>query len=1083
MKNFKMKSCIFIAIALLLFSQSLFAKIDPQWLSGLSARSIGPANMSGRIGAIDAVISNPNIIYVGTATGGLWKSEDGGITWMPIMDDKPVSSIGAVAINQSNPNIVWIGTGEATPRNSVGVGRGVYLTIDGGKTWEFLGLEKTEKISKIFLHPDDPDVAYVGAMGTTWGTNAERGVYKTEDGGKTWKKILFVDNKTGVADMAMDPKNPNKIIAAMWEHRRWPWFFKSGGPGSGLYITVNGGKAWKKLTDKEGLPKGELGRMGIAFSVNKPEIVYALVEAEKSVLLRSIDGGFNWQVVNNESDVCNRPFYYHRIWVNPANENILYMLHSRMRISEDAGKTFRSLTGFGQAHSDFHAMWIHPDGERMVVGNDGGVVISYNRGKNWRFVKNLPLGQFYHVSFDMEMPYNVYGGLQDNGSWMGPAYVLKERAVYDFLWRAVGGGDGFVTEPDREKPGAGYGMSQGGNLYYFDTHLGTSRGIVPTESDVKHRYHWNAGFAVDPFKPATIYLGSQFVHRSPDKGRTWEIISPDLTTNDPEKQKQAESGGLTLDVTNAENHTTILCIAPSPVQEGVIWVGTDDGNVQVTRDDGKTWQLVSRDLTSGKKGKAPPATWIPHVEASKFDAATAYVVFEDHRRSNWTTYVYVTHNFGKTWKSLATKEIDGFVHVIEEDTVNKNLLFLGTEFGLFVSLNGGKSWMKWTHGFPTAPVRDLAVHPRENDLIIGTHGRSIYIIDDISPLREMSEEVAKKKLHLFKVQDSYQFQQGRLSAYLSPGDASYAGQNKRIGACFTYFLIPSERKTEEPESAERDEMRQQMMARMRQMGGMGQIRGSGMTRTSSRVAVTIENSQGKQVARLNGTENKGINRAYWNFREQDPQAAAAGQTRGFGFMRGGMTALPGEYTVKIKYDGQEVSQKFTVKTDPRIDVDLDVLKANYERGKKAQSLSNTINSAGQQIDETKKAIQTVVTAARTVRSPKTRDLMKAARGLEAKLNELSEALNPTPPKQGIADRSAGLRTQVMRAVSGISRAGHEPISQAAEVRYEKVKKQAEAFLEKFNGVFQTDVENFKKLLKEADFSLFKPFKPLNLEDK
>jgi len=503
----------------------------------------------------------------------------------------------------------------------------------------------------------------------------------------------------------------------------------------------------------------------------------------------------------------------------------------------------------------------------------------------------------------------------------------------------------------------------------------------------------------------------------------------------------------------------------------------------VTRDDGKTWKLVSKDLTSGKKGKVPPATWVPHVEASKFDAATAYVVFEDHRRSNWTTYVYVTHDFGKTWKSLATPEIDGFVHVIEEDTVNKNLLFLGTEFGLFVSLDGGKNWMKWTHGVPTVPVRDLSVHPRENDLIIGTHGRSIYIIDDISPLREMTEEVAKKKLHLFTVQGAYQFQQGRLSAYLSPGDASYAGQNKRIGACFTYFLIPSERKTEEPESAERDEMRQQMMARMRQMGGTGQFRGAGMARSSSRVAITIENSQGKQVARVNGTENKGINRVYWNFREQDPQTATAGQARGFGFMRGGMTVLPGEYTVKIKYDDQEVNQKFTVKTDPRLDVDLDILKANYERGKKAQSLSNMINSAGQQIEETKKAIQTVVTVARTVRSPKTRDLMKAARELEAKLKELSEALNPTPPKQGIADRSAGLRTQVMRAVSGITRAGHEPISQAAEVMYEKAKKQAEAFLEKFNNVYQTDVENFKKLLKESDFSLFKPFKPLNLEDK
>ena len=1078
MKNW-IKVYVFIAISLLVFSQAVSAKEDPQLFAGLKARSIGPANMSGRIGAIDAVVSNPNIIYVGAATGGLWKSEDGGLTWTPVFDDQPVSSIGAIAINQSNPSIVWVGTGEATPRNSVGVGRGVYLTIDGGKTWEFLGLEKTEKISKILLNPDDPDVAYVGAMGTTWGENPERGVYKTEDAGKTWEKVLFVDEKTGVADMAMDPQNPNKIMAAMWEHRRWPWFFKSGGPGSGLYITVNGGKTWKKLTDKDGLPSGELGRIGVAFSTNKPEVVYALVEAEKSVLLRSSDGGFNWQVVNDQSDVGNRPFYYHRIWVNPANENIIYMLHSRMMISEDAGKTFRNLTGFGQAHSDFHAMWIHPDGERMVVGNDGGVVISYNRGMGWRFVENLPLGQFYHVSFDLELPYNVYGGLQDNGSWMGPAYMLKERAIYSYLWKMVGSGDGFDTEPDPEKPGAGYGMSQGGNLYYFDTALGTSQGIVPTESDVKHRYNWNAGFAVDPFKPSTIYLGSQFVHKSPDKGRTWEIISPDLTTNDPEKQRQAESGGLTLDVTNAENHTTIMCIAPSPVQEGVIWVGTDDGNIQLTRDGGKNWQLVSKDLTSGKKGKVPPGTWVPHVEASKFDAATAYAVFDDHRRSNWTTYVYVTHDFGRTWKSLATPEIDGFAHVIEEDTVNRNLLFLGTEFGLYVSFDGGNSWMKWTQGLPTIPVRDLAVHPRENDLIIATHGRSIFVIDDISPLREISDNLLQKKLHLFKVQDAVQYQQGRLSSYMSPGDTAYAGENKRTGACFSYYLIPSERKAEEPESRERDEMRQQMMARMRQMGGMAQFRGGG----SSRVSITIEDSQGQVVARLNGTENKGINRVYWSFREQDPRTSQPGQARGFRFMRGGMTVLPGKYTVKIKYDDQEVSQPFSVKSDLRFEVDLDVLRANYEMGKIAQGLSNTITSAGQQIEETKKAIQTVVEAARTVRSPKTRDLMSAARELETKLNELSETLNPTPPKQGIADRSAGLNSRVMQAVMGMMRAGNEPISQAAKVMYEKAKTQVGAFLVKFNSVFQTDVENFKKLLEESDFSLFKTFKPLKLEDK
>ena len=1082
MRCFGIKICVFPAVLLLLLSQTGFAQTDPELFSGLRARSIGPANMSGRIGAIDAVANDPNIIYVGTATGGLWKTVDRGLTWTSIMDDKPVSSIGAVTINQFNPSIVWVGTGEATPRNSVGVGRGVYLTMDAGKTWKFLGLEETEKVSKILLDPNNPNIAYVAALGTTWNENPERGVFKTTDMGKTWEKILYVDEKTGAADMAMAPGDPNKIIAAMWEHRRWPWFFKSGGPGSNLYITTNGGQDWKRLSDENGLPKGELGRMGVAFATNKPNIVYALVEAKKNALFRSTDGGFTWQMVNDEENVNNRPFYYCRIWVNPVNENILYILHGQILVSEDAGRTLQTLASFNQSHSDYHAFWAHPKGEMLVVGNDGGVVISHNRGQSWRFVSNLPVGQFYHVSYDMQIPYNVYGGLQDNGSWMGPGYVLKERGIASYLWTTVGSGDGFDTEPDPEVPGAGYGMSQGGNLYYFDTSLGASRDIVPTESDVKHRYNWNAGFAVDPFHPATIYLGSQFVHKSPDKGFTWEIISPDLTTNDPEKQKQAESGGLTLDVTNAENHTTILCIAPSPVQEGVIWVGTDDGNVQVTKNGGETWELVSRDLTSGKKGMAPPATWVPHVEASKADAATAYVVFDDHRRSNWTTYVYVTHDFGKTWKSLATPEIDGFVHVIEEDPVNRNLLFLGTEFGLFVSFNAGQNWMKWSQGIPTVPVRDIVVHPRDNDLIIATHGRSLYIIDDISPLREISEDVMQKKLHLFQIQDAYQYQQGRLSSYLSPGDTFFMGENKRMGAVISYYLIPSERKEPEAADEEMDARRQQMLQRMRQMGGMARMRSMGMMgQGSSRVRITIEDSDGKLISRMNGTENKGINRIYWNFREQTEQAQPSARRSFFGFGRGGATALPGEYTVKIAYDGEEVSQTFAVKYDPRIDVDMEVLKANYEAGKKAQKLSDAINTASQQIDGTRETLKTIQDHARQNRDPKNKELMKAARDLDKKLEELAEILNPTPRKQGIADRSAGLRMQVMMAARGM-RGGHEPISQAARVRYEKALTKVEEFLKKVNAVYETDVENFKKMVKEANFSLFKPFKAIRIEE-
>jgi len=1092
LKHSSAKILIVLVSVFLLASSLPAAKVDPQLLAGLKARSIGPANMSGRIGAIEAVASDPNIIYVGGACGGVFKSINGGLSWTPVFDDQPVSSIGAIAVNPSNPDVVWVGTGESKLRNSVGVGRGVYLSLDAGKTWKCMGLEKTDKISKILIDPRNSNVVYVGALGTTWGDSPERGVFKTTDGGKTWAKILYVDEKTGVADMVMDPSNPNKILAALWEHRRSPWFFTSGGPGSGLHLTINSGETWQKLTDKNGLPKGDLGRIGLAFAVNKPEVVYALVEAKKSSLLRSRDGGFNWTVVNDQDNIDNRPFYYSRIWVNPANENLLYMLATQMSVSEDGGKTFASLTSFGQSHSDFHALWIHPKGEILMVGNDGGVVISTNRGQNWRFVQNLPFGQFYHVRFDMEYPYNVYGGLQDNGSWRGPSATLKERAIAGDLWKTVGGGDGFDTAPDPEDSSAGYGMSQGGSLYYFNTATGLSRSIVPTEGEVKDRYNWNAGFAVDPFHPATIYLGSQFVHKSADKGRTWEIISPDLTTNDPSRQKQSESGGLSLDVSNAENFCTILSISPSPLQEGLLWVSTDDGNIQVTKDGGKTWTLASKPLTAGKKPMLPATTWSPHVEPSRFDAASAYAVFDDHRRANWTPYVFITHDFGQTWKSLVTPEIDGFCHVIKEDTVNKNLLFLGTEFGLFVSFNGGANWQKWTNGLPTTPVYDLAVQPRDNDLIIATHGRSLYVLDDISPLRDVSDELMAKKLYLFKVPDAVQFQQGSLSSYLSPGDAQFMGENKRQGACFTYCLIPSDKKPDESAQPEQSQVPADIQARMRAMG-MGGFRGMDMGQmgpASSRVSITILDAQGKPVGRLNGTENKGLNRAYWNFREMAPPrdegrpgAAPSEVPAMFEFGRGGggITVLPGLYTVKIKYDEQEVSQPFTVKTDPRLAIDSAVLKANYDLAKAAQQTSDLLQSAQRQVQDAQRAVKTVQDFARANRGPQFGDLFKAANDLDAKLKQMAETLSPSPAKQGMADMSAGLMSQVRQAAGGIVRSGIEPASQAARVSYDKVKPKVADFLDKLNTLFQTDVENFKKKLVESGFSLFSPFRPLKLE--
>jgi len=1065
------------------FSSLFAARIDPELLRGMKARSIGPANMSGRIAVIGGANINPNLIYVGTAGGGLWKSEDRGITWNPVLDDHPVSSIGALAIDQTNPDIVWVGTGESKVRNSVGVGRGVFRTTDGGRSWKCMGLEKTEKIGAILIDPVHSGTIYVGALGPTWNDSKERGVFKSTDAGKTWGKILFVDERTGVADMAMDPVNPEKILVAMWEHRRFPWIFQSGGPGSGLHLTVDAGKTWKKLTEKEGLPKGDLGRIGLAFAPGRPGIAYALVEAKKSQLLRSTDGGFTWSLVNNQDNIDNRPFYYSRLWVNPRNENILYYLNTQFQVSEDGGKTFRSLASNNQAHSDHHALWVHPDGELMVAGNDGGMIISYNRGRNWRFVANLPVGQFYHVNFDMETPYNLYGGLQDNGTWRGPAYTLTETAIWSYLWKNVGWGDGFDAAPDPENPQAGYGMSQGGSLYYFDTVSGTSRSIVPTESEVKHRFHWNAAFAVDPFKPATIYLCSQFVHRSPDKGKTWEIISPDLTTNDPAKQKQFESGGLTLDVTSAENHCTITAIALSPLKEGVIWSGSDDGNIHLTRDGGAHWELVSKPIFAGKSPLAPALAWVTHIEASKHDAATAYAVIDDHRRGNWTPYLLVTKDFGKTWKNLATRDIDGFAYCLEEDAQNRNLLFAGTEFGLFFTLDAGSSWQKWTAGMPPVPVHDLAVHPRENDLVIATHGRAIYIIDDISPLRTLSTEVTGKSLHLFPISPARQFRSGRMSSYMAPGEAVFAGENKPLGACITYHLLPLPKKEGEPEAAPAvsDEMRQRQAA----MGGGRSGRFPGMPGAgSSRVVLTILDREGKFVAQINGTEEKGLNRVYWNMRETEPGAMEAAAT-GMAFMRRGamLPVPPGTYTVKIKYEKEEASQPLEISPDPRFAFDPQLFKTNYDRAKAAQSVNRAVTEAATRLADTRKAIQTVLETIRQNRSPKYQEIAKAARQLDEKAKALQEELNPIPAKQGIADRSASLTSQVMSGVSGLAGDIYEPGGQAALVKYEKAKAKADDFLKRFNAFLQTDIETFKKQLQESGFSLFAPYLPLGETQK
>ena len=783
----------FIGFTLQIESQEFTTK----WLEEIGPRSIGPGGMSGRITAIDVVLSDTDIMYAGTASGGLWKSSSAGITWKPIFDNQITASIGAVAVQQSNPDVIWVGTGEGNPRNSLNGGYGVFKSIDGGKSWKSMGLEKTRHIERVLIDPSNPNVVYVGAIGSPWGEHAERGVYKTTNGGKSWRKILFVNNKTGIGDLVMDPENPNKLIAAMWEHKRDPWFFKSGGPGSGLYISYDGGENWSKRTEKDGLPKGELGRIGIAIAKNKTNIVYALIESKKNALYKSEDGGFKWKKINDKRDIGNRPFYYSDIEVDPENENRVYSIFTYVNVSQDGGKNFSQLMpAYGVdngVHPDHHAWWIHPeDGSFMIDGNDGGLNITRDGGKTWRFVGNIPVAQFYHISVDNEFPYNVYGGMQDNGSWRGPSYVWKTQGIRNSYWQEIAFGDGFDVVPDLDDSRYGYAMSQQGYVSRYDWITGNNYIVRPTHVDPKItlRFNWNAAIGQDPFDNSTVYFGSQFVHKSTDKGLTWNTISPDLTTNDPEKQKQSESGGLTLDATGAENHCTLLVIEPSPIEKDMLWVASDDGRVHFTTDGGINWTDVSKNIKGLPKG-----SWITQIKASNKNKGEALLVANDYRRFNYTPYAYRTKNYGKNWERIVDEnDVKNFTYSIVEDPVNSNLLFLGTDDGLYISINAGKKWEKFESKiFPTVPVKDLIIHPRENDLIIGTFGRAAWVLDDIRPLRKIAsslEIINDKSITLFEPPTAY------LASYQQPtgsrfgADALYQGENRKSGAMISYYFNP-----------------------------------------------------------------------------------------------------------------------------------------------------------------------------------------------------------------------------------------------------------------------------------------------------
>lgn len=748
----------------------------------LRARQIGPATMSGRISSLAVAPGGSDVIYIGSAGGGLWKSQSGGTTVRPVFDDY-TQSIGKVAVAPTDASIVWVGTGEPWTRNSVSVGTGLYKSTNAGTDWQAVGLEQSERIADIIIHPTNPDIVYVAALGHLWNASAERGVYKTTDGGKTWAKILYVDENTGAADLSIDPRDPDILYASMWSFRRQPWTFDSGFTGgSGLYKTTDGGKSW--ATIHRGLPQEKLGRIAVAVAPSRGDVVYASVEAKSKAgkgLYRSDDAGASWTKINEEFNATVRPFYFSNLTVDPTNDSIVAKCGLQAIISEDGGRTFRAMDY--SVHSDIHDIWIDPDNPKhILLATDGGVYESFDRGYTFRMWRNLPVSQFYHVSVDMDTPFNVYGGLQDNGSWYGPSQ--KAGGIGNADWQLTYGGDGFYSFRHPVRRNYVFSEYQGGNLVRYDLQTGQAKNIFPYArvGEEKLRWNWNAPLHLSPTNPERMYFGAQYLFRSDDSGDSWQRISPDLTTDDATKQRQFESGGLSIDNSTAENHTTIYTIAESPRDGNTIWVGTDDGNLQFTTDGGEQWTNVVSRLPG-----LPPHTWVSFIEASPHDARTAFVTFDGHRTGDMQPYLYRTTDGGTTWTSLITEDIEGYALSVRQDPVNADLLFLGTEFGLYISLDGGQSWARFSNNVPRVGVRDLVIHPRDHALVLATHGRGIILLDDIRPLRQLDADLlASERVTFLETPPVVLRDPGAGSSWYS-GSGDFVADNPSGSARIVYY--------------------------------------------------------------------------------------------------------------------------------------------------------------------------------------------------------------------------------------------------------------------------------------------------------
>ena len=1039
------------AITLTVCSLSLVAqKVSLDQFKNWKPRNIGPAGMSGRVTAIDVVVNDPDTWYIGAASGGVWKTTNSGASWTSLFDEQPTLNIGAIAIQQSNPNIVWVGTGEGNPRNSINIGEGIFKSLDGGKTWKRMGLEKTRNIHRVVIDPTNPNIVYAAAIGNPYAEHPERGVYRTTDGGETWTRVLYTNESSGAAELVMDPSNPNKLIAAMWHHRRWPHTFKSGGPGSGLYITYDGGRNWKKLGKEEGIPSGELGRIGIAFARSMPSRVYAKIEAAKNGLYQSDDGGSTWTLINAKpEEVTDRPFYYQEIYVDPKNENRIYDIHSTVTYSEDAGRNFKTLLPYSGIHPDHHAWWIHPENPDFILdGNDGGMGITRDRGRSWTFDEKLPFGQFYHINVDNEIPYNVMGGMQDNGSWHGPAYSWSNGGIRNYYWQNVGGGDGFDVVPDLDDPSWVYSMSQQGNLGRLNYKTGERWYIKPPILDtaMKFRFNWNSAIATDPLDPTIIYYGSHVVHRSRDKGASWEVASPDLTTNNPEQQKQDETGGLTLDITGAETHNTILAIAPSYKEKGVIWVGTDDGNVQLTRDGGKTWTNFR-----GKIPGMPVGAWIPQIRASRYNAGEAFVVVNDYRRGDFKPYIFRTADYGKTWTRLVDdKKVRGYALTVLQDPAEPNLIFAGTEHGLWVSFDNGGSFQQWKNGYPAVSTYDLAIQEREADLAIGTFGRSIWILDDIRPLRKIAAAngaAFAKKLTVFPSAEVHQATYRAAPGYEWSTYGLWDAENRRRGAGVSYYIKPS---TDTSAKARIDS-----------------------------IQVKIFNEKGENIRNLKWKADTGFNRQWWGMEERGIRTPGSPRPRPNAPEPFGLQVLPGTYKVVMTLGKDADSTTVTIKDDPRIKKSADVIAAQRKTVERLRNSASKLTDGMDRLSESEETLTKMLGQLRGLEGKEVDSLRKATTAVQDSIKAIREFISgKASDRQGITRNSAITVMNTMQTAQQYVMAKSVAPGKQEEALVANAESMINAALKRINNFYATQWKTYRSQAEGTKVPLFKEYKPI-----